>query len=555
MTTRTGSRAPTVDRRRFLSRIAQGGALVGAAPLLGATRALANGRAPAGPIEPGGAGDRAGAAYWLRSAAAASWLPDPSAPAHAVNGDESRYADLRASFFKTLPQNGFGEVEPDAYAALVAALKSGRVAAVERVPASPLSDRRLANPLAAHAYEMLGPDAWHTAMPAAPAFASRTQAAEMIEVYWQALTRDVPFRDYPQDRLVDAALRDLNGLPEPPGAAGTVTAATLFRGETPLDAVGPYVSQFLWLPADWGLARLDQRFRLPLPGQQFATTRAAWLALQRGEAPDAKTLYAPHRRHIANGRDLAEYVHGDVVYQAYLTAAVVMLDMGDGALDRGNPYRDTRRQGGFVTLGVADVVDLVAKAAATALKAAWYHKWLRHRRLRPEVFAARAQFQLGGERDYDVHYTLFDSLAAERLLATGGALFLPLAYPEGSPTHPSYPAGHAAVAGACATILKAFFDEAYEIPAPVEASADGLRLEPWTGTPLTLGGEINKLASNITLGRDAAGVHYRSDGIDGMTLGEEIGLGVLRDYAGCRPERFDGFSLTRFDGTPVQVGA
>jgi membrane-associated phospholipid phosphatase len=35
---------------------------------------------------------------------------------------------------------------------------------------------------------------------------------------------------------------------------------------------------------------------------------------------------------------------------------------------------------------------------------------------------------------------------------------LPVAYAEGCPTHPSYPAAHAATAGACATVLKAFFN-------------------------------------------------------------------------------------------------
>ncbi len=35
---------------------------------------------------------------------------------------------------------------------------------------------------------------------------------------------------------------------------------------------------------------------------------------------------------------------------------------------------------------------------------------------------------------------------------------LPMAFPEGSPMHPAYGAGHATVAGACVTILKAFFD-------------------------------------------------------------------------------------------------
>ena len=33
---------------------------------------------------------------------------------------------------------------------------------------------------------------------------------------------------------------------------------------------------------------------------------------------------------------------------------------------------------------------------------------------------------------------------------------LGLTYPEGSPLHPSYPSGHATLAGACITVIKAF---------------------------------------------------------------------------------------------------
>src|SRR5262245_43274134 len=79
-------------------------------------------------------------------------------------------------------------------------------------------------------------------------------------------------------------------------------------------------------------------------------------------------------------------------------------------------------------------------------------------------------------------------------------------------------------AGACATILKAFFDAGYVLPHPVEATPDGSTLDPWKGTDLTLGNEIDKLANNIALGRDAAGVHYRSDSIHGLFVGEQQAL-------------------------------
>jgi hypothetical protein len=91
------------------------------------------------------------------------------------------------------------------------------------------------------------------------------------------------------------------------------------------------------------------------------------------------------------------------------------------------------------------------------------------------------------------------------------------------------------------------------IPNPVVASDDGLSLLPYTGPSLTVGGELNKLASNVSLGRDAAGVHYRSDGIEGLKLGEAVALSILRDMAALYHEEFPGFTLTRFDGTPITI--
>ena len=102
-------------------------------------------------------------------------------------------------------------------------------------------------------------------------------------------------------------------------------------------------------------------------------------------------------------------------------------------------------------------------------------------------------------------------------------------------------------------MLKAFFNESFVIPNPVVPSDDGLTLVPYDGPPLTVGGELNKLAANVSLGRNACGVHYRSDGVEGMRLGEEIALSMLRDLVTVYNEQFPGFSLTRFNGTPVTI--
>ncbi|WP_269518654.1 hypothetical protein [Alteromonas sp. BMJM2] len=130
---------------------------------------------------------------------------------------------------------------------------------------------------------------------------------------------------------------------------------------------------------------------------------------------------------------------------------------------------------------------------------------------------------------------------------------LPQASPKGAPLHPTYPAAHAVMAGAAVTMLKAFFNGDFVIPNPVMTSADGKQLLPYKGKPLTLESELNKLASNVALGRNFAGVHYRADGDYGLVLGEEYAMSVLREVARQYKEDFGGFTFTRFDGTTVKI--
>ena len=82
---------------------------------------------------------------------------------------------------------------------------------------------------------------------------------------------------------------------------------------------------------------------------------------------------------------------------------------------------------------------------------------------------------------------------------------MPQAFPEGSPTHSSYGSGHATVAGTCVTILKAFFDETDTVKNPVVPNADGTALVPYEGEPLTVLGELNKVARNVAVGRNGVG--------------------------------------------------
>ena len=132
---------------------------------------------------------------------------------------------------------------------------------------------------------------------------------------------------------------------------------------------------------------------------------------------------------------------------------------GDDALSVNNPYLGSNTQQGFVDFGPADVTHVVTHGPRLALTGAWYQKWLAHRRLRPEAFAARINVQLNGLKDYDIHSDVLRSDALARIVAanpTGSSAndgLLPMAYPEGSPAHPAYPGGHSTFAAAAVTIL------------------------------------------------------------------------------------------------------
>jgi len=498
---------------------------------------------------------RAEAAYQIREEAAHINLVSEDTP-HFCNGDERLYQNGEGSFGKALPHNELGEPRPLAYYALLNALQTGRPEDFAAIPVE--GELKLANPQAAFAFELEGPDSHRLSMKAAPAFTDPETAGEMVECYWHAHLRDVHFDDYEGHLLVSAAAEDLSVLSVFNGPKEgehfndqRVTPRTLFRGNTPGDLVGPYISQFLLQPVPHGAFPMAQLMRTTLPNDDFMTDYDEWLDVQQGIVT-RENAYDETLRHIRNGRDLGEYVHQDFPYQAYLNATLILNGM-EMPYDKANPYAESPNQEGFITFGISHLCYLVGSVANRALKTAWFNKWLVHRRIRPEAMSGRIHHTKTGRKAYLVHNNVLDSHALEESFRRHGSFLLPQAYPEGSPTHPSYPAGHATISGACATMLKAFFDESAEIPGPVRVNADGTNLLAYEGPALTVGGELNKLAANISLGRDFAGVHYRSDGIEGLSLGEEVAIHVLRELMLTYNEQFEGFSFTRFNGERITI--
>lgn len=537
--------APDSESRR---RLLGGSALAAAATAL-PLGSVVSGTADAAVIDRNPRRRRDNALHVRTDAATEQWsrpLPD-----HPDNGDEALFDNKIGTFTKGLPHDELGEVDARAYRKFKRALRTRNEQQFEAIPMG--GARKLANPQATYAYSMEGIDSHASSMPAAPAFSSEDEMAEVVEVYWHALLRDVPFADYPGHPLVEQALVDMNRFDYfVQRYGGPVTADNLFRGETPGDLVGPYISQLLLKDVPYGAMTLQQRYDVDVAGLEFMTDYAEWLEVQRGNVPSS-TVIDPTPRYINDGRRLGSYVHVDYTYQAYLNAAqIIMGGLGINPWDPSLPYDFSATQGRFVTFGAADMLSLVAKVAHEALKAAWFHKWQVHLRLRPETFGGRIHNHLTGAKSYPIHPSINDVSVFDETYARFGTYLLPMAYPEGSPTHPAYPAGHATIAGACVTVMKAFFDEEHPIPDPVIASADALELESYAGT-LTIGGELNKLAANIALGRDIAGVHWRTDGTEGLLVGEQIAIGVLRDIKNIYNESFAGFAFRGFEGGQINV--
>ena len=141
---------------------------------------------------------------------------------------------------------------------------------------------------------------------------------------------------------------------------------------------------------------------------------------------------------------------------------------------------------------------------------------------------------------------------------------LPMAFAEGSPMHPSYGAGHATVAGGCVTMLKAFFHTVGKdgIPEPwpaklpvveVQPDSDGQLLqEVSSADSLTIAGELNKLAANISIGRNMAGVHFYTDYYESLRMGERVATGMLIEQLALYDESVE-MDFTSFDGDHVHL--
>jgi len=553
--------------------------------------------------------------------------------------------------------------------------------------------RRWEAPTAGFVYDLQGPDAQAVTMPPAPAIITQNQpgphtyygtptsahgieanpelVAEMAEVYWLAALRDRHLSAFDDQTDVNADNTvDGVAVPNPGDDADAVQEAVdhlkqldfyqtargrhprrrllgyehldrqnVFRGHTPGDRKGPYLSQFMLMGDEhlakahlpehgklqYGAIRIDMKVRKATARQDYMTHWNEWLDVQNGADVIGAQTYDPSVdpasgpsldagfRYITTLRDMATYVHFDALYEAYLNACLWLLNSG-APFDPNFRHLlgGTRHTTGFALFGGPHILSLMTEVATRGLKAVRFQKFNNHLRLRPEalagLIAAENQGVLDGRaashvgllrdvldqsigganliqkiRDHNAdqntrHSAYLSDPARTGMAAADNLPLLPMAFPEGSPMHPSYGAGHATVAGACVTILKAFFDEeaclvrradgAIKALSPGDVrtddekvafvpNADGSDLEDRVGAYgdfLRLGDELNKLAANVSIARNMAGVHYYSDYIDSLRMGEEIAIGILQEQSIMYPKDPFQLSLTSFDGKRVIIG-
>ena len=531
------------------------------------------------------------------------------------------------SFHKTLPHNEFGEVIDTAFDELVEATEGQAEfrdvpeGAFIKPPAMRVAP--FVNPQAGLAKDRLTDKPSKYAMPPAPKVVSAVVAAEMTELYWAALLRDVSFDKFDTDPKVQQAAQEISqrfsaatgnqgdgsklqtGL-DIPGKAGMIspiTSQNIFRLGLPGEEIGPFVSQFFIRKISYGTQTIDQQQRPYRKGVNYLTTLASWLNAQNsGNGDDgfdyrksneaSAANFEPDDRYISTPRDLARFVNKDALHQAYFNAALLLLS-GGAKWTRGNPYGDgarlEKREAAFGTLGGPHILALVSEVATRALKIIWHQKWQVNLRLRPEAYGGLVQMQFiglnGVKRPYGLPAWIATTAAATEVRNLNKSkgeetLLLPLAFTAGSPAHPSYGAGHATVAGACVTVLKAFFktfdddgkptalDTLKERPDPflppatlktystgTDASGNGHRTDIIV-SGMTIEGELNKLAMNVAMGRTMGGVHWRTDNARSLMLGEAIAAQILADITKDLAEKpkfeFRTFSR-KADGNPKMI--
>ena len=225
-------------------------------------------------------------------------------------------------------------------------------------------------------------------------------------------------------------------------------------------------------------------------------------AVRAGRQPEPGALDVARGREVnpafpvvRTGRELARYFEDETPGMAHRLALNALLrpdSIGQAAPPRPEQRLSPPRQ--------AMVWAALDAAIYSALLAAWHYKWAAHISVpgiapRPGVSYRPRPI----EADYRVS-VLFNRQVSDSGAGDDGRRRLPDPSP-GTPRHPAYPSGHSTYAGAASEMLSYFFPDYTE--------------------------EFDRLADNAGLARLWAGIHWRSDHVEGVKLGRCVARVII----------------------------
>src|SRR5271165_6933429 len=251
------------------------------------------------------------------------------APPQIDNGEEALYSDKCGTYTKGVQQTGIGLVDLAAYQKFKNALNSGKPADFDAIPLG--GPRTLNGPQGGLAFDLECLDNSQFTSPPAPALASEEYATELVELYWASLLRDVAFTDYATNPVAIQAANELSALPKykgPRDASNKVTPDLLFRGGAPGglfpgETIGPYISQFLLQNTSFGALPIVQKYTTAKKNLNYMLDPITFQKVQNGISTGL-SLQPDSPVFMHDGRGLGAYTHGDVLYQAYFLAYLVL---------------------------------------------------------------------------------------------------------------------------------------------------------------------------------------------------------------------------------------
>jgi hypothetical protein len=462
------------------------------------------------------------------------------------------------------------------------------------------NNRRLVDPYCLFDNEIYAPYKSSYIVPLTYSPTSPEAGAELVELYCMSLMRDVALYllddkyPYPNPTAQNYIENIISYMNQPniknylnaPLDGGNITRKVLFRGNSPGDLIGPYMSQFNYYALGYGQLIISQKYQtyninglsiydnnyfwtgvgVGVPGwngypnhvyaNDFIKTVPKFISLwnggSAGENPFLNSGFVHENvlRYLTTIRDSAMYIYRDQVWQPFFTAATMLLnnpivDNSGNIIGYGVPlgfYFQPRTATKFINLGPVDLFSLLSLVTKLAMDSTWIWKW-RQLKLRPEEMAYQVHLKKTTGSGLDFDSNLMNSqVLSDVSNNNNGNFILPMVYTVGSPCHPSYPSGHATIAGAMATILKAWFNcdssmNAVTINTNVFFITDqGLVRYTEDGTystpqvKLRVDNELDKMASNCSIFRNFSGIHYRSDAYAGLEIGEAVAITVLEDW-------------------------